>query len=244
MSKMSTIWERPMKHATRNLGLGGIVLAGSFGIALAAGLPLGISPVDVGDLPEVGEEWLIENPYRAEAAGEEVWREAIKVGESGYIQNCARCHGLEVISGGLAPDLRFLEAEEYGDEWYVERFRHGYTQDGTTKMPAYGETLGQQAAWAIRTYIETRPDSDAMEEVSDELKAIRDEMEGYATDTAGADPDALKARMSEIAAGIETLSGAPVADSIAFRAAEMVDGTPAGYKSAAETLTIGLSAAN
>lgn len=146
------------------------------------------------------------------------------------------------LSRGLAPDLRFLEAEEYGDEWYVERFRVGYTQNGTTKMPAFGELLGQDAAWAIRTYIETRPDGDAMEDVAEELKTMRDQLAGYAEDATGADPDALKARLGEIASGIETLSGAPVADSVAFRAANLIDGTPASYKSASETLTIGLSA--
>lgn len=200
--------------------------------------------VDTTGLPATGEEWLTENPYRADAVGEEVWLKALEIGASGYNQNCARCHGLEVVSGGLAPDLRFLEAEEYGDEWYVERYRTGYTQGGITKMPAFGELLGQDAAWAIRTYIETRPDTDAMEGASEELKSIRDKLEGYAADTSGADPDALKARLSEIAGGIETLSGAPVADSVAFRAANIIDGTPEAYKSAAETLTIGLSASH
>jgi cytochrome c-550 PedF len=200
--------------------------------------------VDTTGLPENGDEWLIENPYRAEAAGEEVWLRAIEIGASGYNQNCARCHGLEVVSGGLAPDLRFLEAEEYGDEWFVERFRTGYTQNGVTKMPAFGELLGQDAAWAIRTYIETRPDGFAMEEVADELKALRDDLAGYAEDASNADADALKARLSEIAGNIETLSGAPVADSVAFRAANLIDGTPEAYHQAAETLTIGLSAAH
>jgi cytochrome c-550 PedF len=201
-------------------------------------------PVDTEGLPETGEEWLTENPYRAEAVGEEVWLKAVEIGASGYNQNCARCHGLEVVSGGLAPDLRFLEAEEYGDEWYVERFRDGYTQNGTTKMPAFGELLGQDAAWAIRTYIETRPDADAMEEVADELKALRDQLAAYGQDASGADPDALRARLSEIAAAIDTYSGAPIADSVAFRAANLIDGSAAAYKSASETLTIGLSAAN
>ena len=57
------------------------------------------------------------------------------------------------------------------------------------------------------------------------------------------DPDAIIAQLSEIAGSIETLSGAPVADSVAYRAANLIDGTPEMYKSAAETLTIGLSAA-
>ncbi len=200
--------------------------------------------VDTTGLPETGEEWLTENPYRAEAAGEEVWSRAVTIGASGYNQNCARCHGLEVISGGLAPDLRFLEAEEYGDEWYVERFRTGYTQNGITKMPAFGELLGQDAAWAIRTYIETRPDDASMEEVSDELKALRDQIAGYAEDASGADADGIKTRLMEIASGIETLSGAPVADSAAYRAANLIDGTQEAYARAAEALTIGLSAAH
>jgi cytochrome c-550 PedF len=220
-----------------------IILAGTFTTVFAAGLPLGISQVDTGNLPSTGEEWLTENPYRAEVAGAEVWTTAVDIGASGYNQNCARCHGLEVVSGGLAPDLRFLEAEEYGDEWYIERFRTGYSQGGTTKMPAFGDLLGQDAAWAIRTYIETRPDMDAIEEVEVELKALRDDMERYASDTSGADADAIKARLSEIAGGIETLSGAPVADSVAYRAANLIDGTPDAYRSAAEALTIGLSAA-
>lgn len=226
----------------KSLLASGVFLASST-LILAHG-DVNPQPVDTAGLPETGEEWLIENPYRVEKVGLEVWEKALEIGASGYNQNCARCHGLEAISGGLAPDLRYLEAEEYGDEWYMERYVSGYTQNGITKMPAFGELLGQDAAWAIRTYIETRPDTDAMEDVADELKMIRDQLRGYATDTSGADPDALKARLSEIASGIGTLSGAPVADSVAFRAAKLIDGTPAAYKSAAETLTIGLSATN
>ncbi len=199
--------------------------------------------VDTSGLPETGDEWLAENPYRAETAGEEVWLKALEIGASGYNQNCARCHGLEVVSGGLAPDLRLLQAADFDDEWYVERFREGFTQNGTTKMPAFGDLLGQDAAWAIRTYIETRPDDEVMEDFVVELASLRDEMKGYADDTTGANPDALKARLTEIAAEIPTISGAPVADSVAFRAANLIDGTPAAYASAAETLTIGLSAA-
>ena len=63
------------------------------------------------------------------------------------------------MSGGLAPDLRYIEAEEYGDELFMERYRKGYTQNGITKMPAFGDLLGQKTAWAIRTYVETRPDT-------------------------------------------------------------------------------------
>ncbi|MEM1264695.1 MAG: cytochrome c-550 PedF [Pseudomonadota bacterium] len=198
-------------------------------------------PVNTDALPDLDEEWLIENPYRN--LGEDVWQAAIDIGASGYNQNCARCHGLGGVSGGLAPDLRYLEAEEYGDEWYVERFRHGYTQGGTTKMPAFGELLGQKAAWAIRTYVETRPDEGELDDHQDRLKEIRDTLAAAAESGAPADDVALKAELSAIASEVETGSGAPVADSVAFRAARLLDGSASAYKAAAETLTIGLSAA-
>lgn len=195
--------------------------------------------VNTDALPEVGEEWLTENPYRAEAAGEEVWANAVRIGDSGYNQNCARCHGLGAVSGGLAPDLRFLEAEEYGDEWYVERFRHGYTQDGTTKMPAFGEVLGQKAAWAIRTYIETRPEDGALDDHAARLHEIRDQLASGEGDAA-----ALKAELQEIAGSVATASGAPVADSVVSRAAADLEADPGATKQAAEILTVGLSASH
>ena len=201
-------------------------------------------PVDTTALPDVGEEWLIENPYRSATAGEDVWLAAIEIGSSGYNQNCARCHGLGAVSGGLAPDLRYLEAEEYGDEWYVERFVEGYTQNGVTKMPAFGELLGQKAAWAIRTYIETRPDEGALDDYTVRLKEIRDQLAIWADDpSAAGDAEKLQVELSEIAAEIETGSGAPIADSVAFRAANLLSGSDSAFKAAAETLTIGLSAA-
>ena len=228
-----------MAIASIRLPLAGAALLGTAALANAHG-DVAPQPVDTGGLPEIGEEWAIENPYRG--MGDEVMAEAIEIGSSGYNQNCARCHGLGVVSGGLAPDLRSLEAEEYGDEWYVERFRHGYTQGGATKMPAFGELLGQEAAWAIRTYIETRPDDAAVDAASDELKAIRDELEA-AAGGGSLDEPATKARLLEIASGIETLSGSPLADSVAHRAAGLLDGTPRSYEEAAEVLTVGLSAA-
>ena len=60
--------------------------------------------VDTSSLPKLGDDWRSENPYRKNEA-------AIKVGSSAYNQNCARCHGLEAISGGIAPDLRKLDNE-------------------------------------------------------------------------------------------------------------------------------------
>lgn len=106
-------------------------------------------PVNTDGLPPLGETWRDENPYRGN-------EHAVKIGSSAYNQNCARCHGLEVISGGLAPDLRYLEKGKEGDEWFKERVTHGAIVDGMTKMPVFAGVISQEGLWAIRSYIESQ----------------------------------------------------------------------------------------
>ncbi len=89
--------------------------------------------------------------------GGEQYELAKKIGDSAYNQNCARCHGLQGISGGIAPDVRFLDEGAAGDEWFMERVRKGYTQNGAVKMPPFETVFSQEAMWAIRSYIETLP---------------------------------------------------------------------------------------
>ena len=105
-------------------------------------------PVDIGGLELLGDEWRETNPY----VGNE---EAIEIGSSAYNQNCARCHGLGAISGGIAPDLRELPSDAEGDEWYIMRARNGAIRNGITYMPAFEEILGQEALWAIRAWLIT-----------------------------------------------------------------------------------------
>ncbi len=105
-------------------------------------------PVDTKGLKPVGEAWLPANPYR----GNEL---AIKIGKSAYNQQCARCHGLEGISGGLAPDLRALEKGDGGDKDFMPPTRKGVVRDGRTLMPKYEGILSQEAMWAIRSWLET-----------------------------------------------------------------------------------------
>ena len=226
-------------------------------VALTASQALGHGdvapqPVNTEALPDVGEEWLEENPYRSETVGQEVWSTAIEIGASGYNQNCARCHGLEAVSGGLAPDLRYLEANLDGDEWYIERYRNGYTVNGVTKMPGFDEVLGQKAAWAIRTYIETRPDDGALDGFRDQLATIRDALKELAEKLAGgaapsaevtAEIDSHKAKLKDVAKQVSTASGAPAADSAASRAYTALDAGPEGVTPASEFLAMGLSVA-
>ena len=105
-------------------------------------------PVDTTGLAPLGEEWRKTNPYR----GNET---AIKIGKSGYGQQCARCHGIGGVSGGLAPDLRFLEKGDEGDKSFLGPTRRGVFRDGRTLMPKYEGILSQEAMWAIRSWLDT-----------------------------------------------------------------------------------------
>jgi len=104
--------------------------------------------VDTTGLKNVGAEFLKSNPYRKDPV-------AIRIGGSAFNQNCARCHGLGAISGGIAPDLRYLPLGDEGDEAFLPRIRHGAVRDGRVYMPPFEGTLSQEAMWAIRTWLET-----------------------------------------------------------------------------------------
>ena len=132
---------------------------GLLALALACGATAALAhgdvvpqAVDTSTLPQLGTKWRESNPY----SSGEGHKEALRIGSSAYNQNCARCHGLEAISGGIAPDLRYLELGADGDAWYMERYRHGAVRDGKVYMPAFEEVLGQKAGWAIRAFLETK----------------------------------------------------------------------------------------
>jgi cytochrome c-550 PedF len=137
-----------------------LIIRGALALGLAAGAAIALSPapqahgdvtpqaVNTEGLDKLGADWKATNPYRGNA-------KAIEIGKSGYNQNCARCHGLDAISGGIAPDLRFLESGEAGDEWFQTRVRNGAVRDGKVYMPKFGDALGQEALWAIRSWLDT-----------------------------------------------------------------------------------------
>ena len=145
-----------MSKFARCMALGAmtIALAGIAGPQLLAHGDVTPQAVDTSALPDIeggNDVWVAKNPYSGNA-------KAIEIGSSAYNQNCARCHGLEVISGGLAPDLRGLDEGKPGDEWFIERIRHGAKKpDGSTMMPPFEGVMNQEAMWAIRSYVESVP---------------------------------------------------------------------------------------
>lgn len=119
--------------------------------------------VDTSMLPQLGVDWRNENPYRNN-------QDAIRVGDAAYNQNCARCHGLDAVSGGIAPDLRKLDNDCAGiadakkkaactqeiDQYVLETVRHGRSRNGAVYMPPFEGTFTQEAIWAVKAYLETR----------------------------------------------------------------------------------------
>ncbi len=143
-------------------------------VALAVALALGagaacahgdVTPqaVDTKELAPLGKDWRDQNPYRGNDA-------AVRVGTSAYNQNCARCHGLEAISGGIAPDLRKLDNDcatskdaakkeacvKENDGYFATTVRRGRSRNGAVYMPPFEDAMNQEAIWAIKTYLETR----------------------------------------------------------------------------------------
>ena len=133
----------------RRLALGtatiGVVAAATFAHAHGDVTP---QAVDTSSLTQLGADWRIANPYRENA-------DAIRIGASAFNQNCARCHGLGAVSGGIAPDLRFLERGDEMDEYFIGKVRNGVTRNGAVYMPPFEGTLTQEAMWAIRAWLET-----------------------------------------------------------------------------------------
>jgi len=124
-----------------------LILGAGSSLALAHGdvVP---QAVDTTGLKNLGSDWRASNPYRKD-------KTAIRIGDSAFNQNCARCHGLGAISGGIAPDLRYLPLADEGDEIFLQRIRKGSTRDGRVYMPPFEGTLSQEAMWAIRSWLET-----------------------------------------------------------------------------------------
>jgi cytochrome c-550 PedF len=146
------------------LSLPSLLLAASFAFSPLAHAHGDVVPqaVDTKGLPALGDKWREENPYRGN-------KQAIGIGDSAYAQNCARCHGLQAISGGIAPDLRQLDRDcltqkdetkkqacfKEIDGYYASSVRKGKVRNGAVYMPPFEGIFSQEAVWAIKSYLES-----------------------------------------------------------------------------------------
>ncbi|HLO63555.1 MAG TPA: cytochrome c-550 PedF [Azonexus sp.] len=121
-------------------------------------------PIDTSGLPSLGQASVDANPYRGNA-------KAIAIGGEGYMHNCAGCHGLNAVSGGVAPDLLALARDCVGmpaaqqqaaclkesDEYFRDITLHGKKNgEGRFTMPAYGSVFTDEAVWAVKSYLDAR----------------------------------------------------------------------------------------
>jgi cytochrome c-550 PedF len=157
-----------MKHTIR-IAAGALALGAAALTSLWASAHGNVIPqaVDTTGLPTLGDKWRDENPYRTNKL-------ALKIGSSAYNQNCARCHGLEAESGGIAPDLRLLDRDctdiknetkkkacyKETDKYFLTSIRHGKVRNGAVYMPPFEGVFNQEAMWAIKTYLESRRAAD------------------------------------------------------------------------------------
>lgn len=153
-----------MKHTIR-IAVGAVALGAAALTSLWANAHGNVIPqaVDTTGLPALGDKWRDENPFRTNKL-------ALKIGSSAYNQNCARCHGLEAESGGIAPDLRLLDRDctdiknetkkqacyKETDKYFLTSIRHGKVRNGAVYMPPFEGVFNQEAMWAIKTYLESR----------------------------------------------------------------------------------------
>jgi len=138
-----------VKHSARHLAaLAAALILGTAAAQVFAHGDVVPQAVDTTGLKNLGADFLPANPYRKD-------KTATRIGDSAFNQNCARCHGLGAVSGGIAPDLRYLPLGDEGDEIFLQRIRKGAVRDGRVYMPPFEGTLSQEAMWAIRTWLES-----------------------------------------------------------------------------------------
>ena len=121
-------------------------------------------PLDTTGLKPVGPESGNANPYRGN-------EKAIAIGADGYLHNCAGCHGLNAISGGVASDLLAVAKDCVGmkakdqqaaclkdtDEYFRDITLNGKkTGEGRYTMPGYRGVFTEEAVWAIKSYLDAR----------------------------------------------------------------------------------------
>jgi quinohemoprotein ethanol dehydrogenase len=74
---------------------------------------------------------------------------AAAMGKDLYYERCVMCHGIDVASGGLTPDLRRSSAETHAT-WDAIVLGGSQRNNG---MPAFGGILGKDQSDAIRAFV-------------------------------------------------------------------------------------------
>jgi quinohemoprotein ethanol dehydrogenase len=84
----------------------------------------------------------------------------IAEGKKLYGRNCVMCHGVDVVSGGINPDLRYSKLLD-DDGWYDVVLGGKFKDQG---MVSFAKNLNKQQATAIRAFVIQHAIDDKLEE--------------------------------------------------------------------------------
>ncbi|MBT8100114.1 MAG: PQQ-dependent dehydrogenase, methanol/ethanol family [Gammaproteobacteria bacterium] len=76
----------------------------------------------------------------------------LAVGQDIYYERCAMCHGLDVASGGVLPDLRYLTREKHAI-WDAIVLGGSLRDNG---MPAFGQIISKVESDAVQAFVISR----------------------------------------------------------------------------------------
>ncbi|MEN9059732.1 hypothetical protein [Ponticoccus litoralis] len=92
----------------------------------------------------------------------------------------------------------------------------------------------EEAVWAIRTYVETRPDDQELADRQDELHALKERIDGLKADASGAID--VAGALTELGESFEALSGAPRSVTALEEAAWLLRAEPPRVNAASDAL--------
>jgi cytochrome c-550 PedF len=161
-----------MHDMMKPIGLAVGLFLGAIGMDVLAHGDVTPHPIDTTGLQQLGKELILPNPFRGN-------EKAVAIGAVGYSHNCAGCHGLNAVVGGVAPDLLLLAKDCLGiaskdkqaaclndsDDYFQHVVLKGKKNaDGRFLMPAYESVFTQEAVWALKAYIDSRAIEDLAKE--------------------------------------------------------------------------------
>jgi len=127
-----------------------VSLAGVVGERALAHGDVTPQPVDTTGLDPVGEAWKETNPYRGNPV-------ALKIGSSGFNQNCARCHGAD---GRGNPEIKktLPTVRDFSDPTFLATAQTDTIvrsiMAGKGQMPAFGASLSLPKIQSLSGYVQ------------------------------------------------------------------------------------------
>lgn len=77
-------------------------------------------------------------------------------GQAVFQQNCSRCHAINGQGGRRGPDLSHVGAQsDHTAQWLTEFIRDPKSKDAGSRMPAFGNRIGDADMQSLTSYLVT-----------------------------------------------------------------------------------------